>query len=199
MIGRKVELLRGDAATPQQSIAAMEHLGSRDEVEVFIGTCTPAVSNAAQRRRAAQPENLPGHPCAGRRAERTQAARNGRSQGAGHQAHRHWRDLRWKASKPPVRFEMAKVRAAVVKVFAVDGTVERDVMVFPLLTERSYDVLGNVLRYSIQDLARTTTAMRPTAFSLDHPLPRRAIASLAAAVNGRHCRQRHTAALKTQR
>ena len=45
--GRRVELLKGDAATPQQGIAAVDQLVSRDKAEVFIGTYISAVSNAA--------------------------------------------------------------------------------------------------------------------------------------------------------
>ena len=45
--GRKLELVKGDAATPQQGIAAVDQLVSRDKAEVFIGTYISAVSNAA--------------------------------------------------------------------------------------------------------------------------------------------------------
>lgn len=47
VLRRKIELLRGDASTPQQGIAAVDQLVSRDKVEVFIGTYTSGVSNAA--------------------------------------------------------------------------------------------------------------------------------------------------------
>ena len=47
LLGRKIELLRGDASTPQQGIAAVDQLLSRDKVELFIGTYTSGVSNAA--------------------------------------------------------------------------------------------------------------------------------------------------------
>ena len=47
VLGRKIELVRGDASTPQQGIAAVDQLVSRDKVELFIGTYQSAVSNAA--------------------------------------------------------------------------------------------------------------------------------------------------------
>ena len=47
VLGRKIELVKGDAATPQQGIAAVDQLVSRDKAEVFIGTYISAVSNAA--------------------------------------------------------------------------------------------------------------------------------------------------------
>ncbi len=46
VIGRKLELLRGDAGNPQQGIAAVEKLAA-DKVDVFVGTYISAVSNAA--------------------------------------------------------------------------------------------------------------------------------------------------------
>jgi branched-chain amino acid transport system substrate-binding protein len=46
VIGRKLELLRGDASNPQQGIAAVEKLVS-DKVDIFVGTYISAVSNAA--------------------------------------------------------------------------------------------------------------------------------------------------------
>jgi len=46
VLGRKLELLRGDASNPQQGIAAVEKL-SADKVDVFVGTYISAVSNAA--------------------------------------------------------------------------------------------------------------------------------------------------------
>jgi branched-chain amino acid transport system substrate-binding protein len=46
VIGRKIELLRGDAGNPQQGIAAVEKLAA-DKVDVFVGTYISAVSNAA--------------------------------------------------------------------------------------------------------------------------------------------------------
>jgi len=47
LLGRQIELVKGDAATPQQGIAAVDQLVSRDKAEVFIGTYISAVSNAA--------------------------------------------------------------------------------------------------------------------------------------------------------
>jgi branched-chain amino acid transport system substrate-binding protein len=47
VLGRKVELLRGDATTAQQGIAAVDQLVTRDKAELFIGTYVSAVSNAA--------------------------------------------------------------------------------------------------------------------------------------------------------
>src|SRR5438132_1698303 len=38
VLGRKVELLRGDATTAQQGIAAVDQLVTRDNVDLFIGT-----------------------------------------------------------------------------------------------------------------------------------------------------------------
>jgi branched-chain amino acid transport system substrate-binding protein len=46
VLGRKIELVRGDASNPQQGIAAVEKL-SADKVDVFVGTYISAVSNAA--------------------------------------------------------------------------------------------------------------------------------------------------------
>ncbi len=47
VLGRKVELLRGDAGNPQQGIAAVEKLATQDKVDLFVGTYISAVSNAA--------------------------------------------------------------------------------------------------------------------------------------------------------
>jgi branched-chain amino acid transport system substrate-binding protein len=47
VLGRKIELVRGDAANPQQGIAAVDQLVTRDKVDLFIGTYISAVSNAA--------------------------------------------------------------------------------------------------------------------------------------------------------
>src|SRR6195256_808769 len=46
VIGRKIELFRGDAGNPQQGIAAVEKLVG-DKVDIFVGTYVSAVSNAA--------------------------------------------------------------------------------------------------------------------------------------------------------
>lgn len=47
LLGRKVELVRGDAANPQQAIATVEQLANKDKVDIFVGTYVSAVSNAA--------------------------------------------------------------------------------------------------------------------------------------------------------
>ena len=47
LLGRKVELVRGDAANPQQAIATVEQLANKDKVDLFVGTYVSAVSNAA--------------------------------------------------------------------------------------------------------------------------------------------------------
>ena len=47
VLGRKIELIRGDAGNPQQGIAAVDQLVTRDKVDLFIGTYISAVSNAA--------------------------------------------------------------------------------------------------------------------------------------------------------
>ncbi len=45
--GRKVELVRGDAGTPQQGIATVEQLVTKDKVDMFVGTYISAISNTA--------------------------------------------------------------------------------------------------------------------------------------------------------
>jgi branched-chain amino acid transport system substrate-binding protein len=47
VLGRKIELIRGDATTPQQGITAVDQLVTRDKAELFIGTYVSAISNAA--------------------------------------------------------------------------------------------------------------------------------------------------------
>ena len=47
VLGRKIELVRGDATNPQQGIAAVDQLATREKVELFIGTYISAVANAA--------------------------------------------------------------------------------------------------------------------------------------------------------
>lgn len=47
ILGRKVELLRGDASTPQQGISAVDQLATRENADMFIGTYFSAVSSAA--------------------------------------------------------------------------------------------------------------------------------------------------------
>ena len=53
LLGRKVELIRGDATNPQQAIATVEQLATRDKVDLFSGTymspVSAAASDAAQR------------------------------------------------------------------------------------------------------------------------------------------------------
>ena len=44
---RQVELVRGDATTPQQGIAAVDQLATRDGVDMFSGTYISAISNSA--------------------------------------------------------------------------------------------------------------------------------------------------------
>lgn len=48
VLGRQVEIVRGNATNPQEGIAAVEALG--DEVDVFIGTYVSGVANAASER-----------------------------------------------------------------------------------------------------------------------------------------------------
>lgn len=47
VLGRKVELIRGDAANPQQGITTVEQLATKEKVDVFVGTYGSAVSNTA--------------------------------------------------------------------------------------------------------------------------------------------------------
>lgn len=47
VLGRRVVIVRGNASTPQEGIAAVEQLANRERVEVFIGTYISAVANAA--------------------------------------------------------------------------------------------------------------------------------------------------------
>ena len=47
LLGRKIELVRGDASHPQQGIATVEQLVTRDKVDIFTGTYISAVSNSA--------------------------------------------------------------------------------------------------------------------------------------------------------
>jgi len=47
VLGRKVELLRADATNPQQGIAAVDQLATRENVELFVGTYSSAISAAA--------------------------------------------------------------------------------------------------------------------------------------------------------
>ena len=47
VLGRKIELVRGDAGTPQQGIATVEQLVTKDKVDLFVGTYISAISNTA--------------------------------------------------------------------------------------------------------------------------------------------------------
>lgn len=47
LLGRKVELIHGDATNPQQAIATVEQLATRDKVDLFSGTYMSPVSAAA--------------------------------------------------------------------------------------------------------------------------------------------------------
>ena len=53
LLGKKVELIQGDATNPQQAIAAVDQLATRDNVDLFSGTymspVSAAASDAAQR------------------------------------------------------------------------------------------------------------------------------------------------------
>ena len=46
VLGRKIELVRGDATNPQQGIAAVDQLATREKVEIFVGTYVSAIANA---------------------------------------------------------------------------------------------------------------------------------------------------------
>lgn len=47
LLGKKIELIRGDVATPQQGIATVEQLVTRDKVDIFTGTYISAISLTA--------------------------------------------------------------------------------------------------------------------------------------------------------
>lgn len=47
VLGRQVELAKGDALTPDQAIPEAERLATQENVDLFIGTYVSAVSNAA--------------------------------------------------------------------------------------------------------------------------------------------------------
>ena len=47
LLGKKVELIRGDASTPQQGIATVEQLANNDKVDLFMGTYISAISLTA--------------------------------------------------------------------------------------------------------------------------------------------------------
>src|SRR5688572_25710612 len=46
VLGKKIELVRGDATNPQQGIAAVDQLATREKVEIFVGTYVSAIANA---------------------------------------------------------------------------------------------------------------------------------------------------------
>jgi branched-chain amino acid transport system substrate-binding protein len=46
VLGRKIELVRGDATNPQQAIAAVDQLATRENVEIFVGTYSSAIAAA---------------------------------------------------------------------------------------------------------------------------------------------------------
>ncbi len=47
LLGRQVEIVRGDATNPQQGIAAVDQLATKDNVDLFSGTYISAISNSA--------------------------------------------------------------------------------------------------------------------------------------------------------
>jgi branched-chain amino acid transport system substrate-binding protein len=47
LLGKKVELIRGDATNPQQGIAVVEQLVTRDKVDLFMGTYVSSISATA--------------------------------------------------------------------------------------------------------------------------------------------------------
>jgi branched-chain amino acid transport system substrate-binding protein len=47
ILGKQVEIVRGNATNPQEGIAAVEQLAGRDNVDAFIGTYLSAVAGAA--------------------------------------------------------------------------------------------------------------------------------------------------------
>ena len=47
VLGRKIELIRGDVTNPQQGIATVEQLVSKDKVDLFVGTYISAISLTA--------------------------------------------------------------------------------------------------------------------------------------------------------
>ena len=47
VLGRKVQVVNGDAVNPQQGIQAVEQLMNRDKVDFFAGTYVSAISNTA--------------------------------------------------------------------------------------------------------------------------------------------------------
>ena len=47
LLGRKIELIRGDVTNPQQGIATVEQLVTKDKVDMFVGTYISAISLTA--------------------------------------------------------------------------------------------------------------------------------------------------------
>lgn len=47
LLGKKIELVRGDVTNPQQGIATVEQLSTKDNVDMFIGTYVSAISLTA--------------------------------------------------------------------------------------------------------------------------------------------------------
>ena len=47
LLGKKLELVRGDVSNPQQGIATVEQLVTRDKVDMFVGTYISAISLTA--------------------------------------------------------------------------------------------------------------------------------------------------------
>lgn len=47
LLGKQIELVRGDVTTPQQGIATVEQLVSKDKVDAFVGTYISAISLTA--------------------------------------------------------------------------------------------------------------------------------------------------------
>lgn len=47
VLGRQVEVVRGNATTPQEALGAVEQLIGRDNCDILIGTYVSAISNAA--------------------------------------------------------------------------------------------------------------------------------------------------------
>jgi len=45
LLGRQVEIVRGDATNPQQGIAAVDQLATKDNVDLFRACCTIAFGN----------------------------------------------------------------------------------------------------------------------------------------------------------
>lgn len=54
IFGRKIELVRGDAATPDQGISEVNRLATSDKVDLFLGTYLSGISNTASEAAARQ-------------------------------------------------------------------------------------------------------------------------------------------------